>query len=324
MSTVPDGLYQYGGVPVGGREALGMGKVFFVIQTTAYLYNKPFHTDKLGAYADGKDRVYNTIQGALNACTSLNNDYVVLVPDHLGYTITSTLSFGYKMNVKLLCPAAYSGYDIGCNRLAPITMSTANAPVVTMTGHHCEIAGLTFVNAASTTGSGSAISAAASTGYYSNIHHNLFEMYTSGATNTPIIGNATSGLTWSRIHHNKFIAYSGASTTIAAIINLAANATGLDVDYNYISIGDGMTVTSGITNLSVKGSVKFNTFNAAQAQGGSSAGAFGAAITSAPAVAVIGNRVAGATGTGLAGGTANYNYVDNRDAQAGGETAIET
>lgn len=318
-STAKDTLAHMGGVPLGGREAIGMGQVYYVIQTTAYLYDDAFMRSKDGFYKDGTARVHTTIQAALACVKSLRNDYVILVPDHLGYTITAALDLRYQMCFKFLCPPAYSGYDVGCNRLAPITQSTTDTAIIPLTGHHCEVAGITFVNAASdATATGSAISAAANCGFYSNVHHNLFEMYTSGGTNIPIIGNATSGMAWSRIHRNKFIGYSGASTTMAKLISIAANATGVDVDHNYISIGDGNTVTLGIANYSVKGSVKYNTFNEAGAAGGMSAGTFGDCIAVTPAVGVIGNRGAVATGNLLTGGTSSNTYCDNQDAVSGG------
>jgi hypothetical protein len=305
MSTFGDQVYQFGGVPVGGREALGIGNVYYVFQTTAYLYGDALHTAKLGQYRDGSQRCHATIQSALNAVKSLRNDYVILIPDHLGYTITAALDFRYRMNMKFLCPPAYSGYAIGCNRLAPITQSTTDTAIIPLTGHHCEVAGITFVNAASdATASGSAISAAANCGFYSNIHNNLFEMYLSGATNIPIIGNVTSGMAWSQIHHNRFMAYSGTGATQAALINIAANATGVSVDSNQIHLGDANTYTKVINNLSVKGSANHNTI----VDGG-------ATVTKAITISDKGmagnNLYAGVTSTLAAGGTVDRTFVQN-------------
>lgn len=319
MTSFGDPVYQMGGVPVGGLETAAIGNIYYVFQTAAYNYDQPYEISKRGQYPDGNERVHNTIQSALSACRSLRNDVVLVMPDHLGYTITSTLSFAYQMNVKLLCPPAYTGYQHGCNRLAPITMSTTDTAVATMTGHHCEIAGITFVNAASdATASGSAIASAASTGYYSNIHHNLFEMYTSGATNIPIIGNATSGLSRSQIHHNRFTHYSGASDTLASVISIAANSTATSVDDNVFLLGNTTTYTTVINNLSVKGSIFRNYINAGAAQGGMGAATVTKAITAGASTMAADNKFGGLTTYLATGGTVDRSWVENYAGLNGG------
>ena len=319
MTTVGDGLFQYGGVPVGGYDSTTIGNIYYVFQTTAYLYDSLFERSKRGQYDDGNQRVHNTIASALSACKSLRNDAVIVMPDHLGYTITATLTHGYQMAVKLLCPPAYAGYSCGCNRLAPITMSTTDTPVLTMTGHHCEVAGLTFVNAASdATASGSAISSASATGYYSNIHHNLFEMYTDGATNIPIIGNATDGMTRSQIHNNRFTHYSGASDTIVSIVDIAANSTATSVDDNVFLLGNTTTYTTVIKNLSVKGTVFRNYINAGAAQGGMGAATVTKAITIGTSTMAADNRFGGLTTYLASGGTVDRSWVENYAGLNGG------
>ena len=319
MSTFPDGLYHYGGVPVGGIEAAGLGNVYYVAQTTRYQYTSDFYQSKKGIYPDGSQRLHNTLQAALTATSSDRNDYVIVFPDYLGYSITSTLSWAYKQHVTLICPSAMAGFDVGCDRGGVITMATTDTPVITLTGHHAQVAGLTIVNAASDAAtSASGISAAASCAFYSRIHHNHFEMYTDGATNSPILGNATSGLAYSRIWNNKFHNYSGSGDTIAAVINIAANATAVDVVGNELHT-NANTWTVGIANYSVQGMTKDNVVCAGV--GATVSAAIGA---NAAETAIIGNRLQVATGEGLTGGTADNTFVDNKDAENGGAVEIET
>ena len=322
MSTFPDGLYQYGGVPVGGVMSLGIGNVYYVVQSSNDGY-ADFTNERQGTYHnDSSWRVHATIASALAVTVAERNDYVIVLPDSADYDITAVLTMD-KKSVHLVCPAGL-GYDIGANNAARVHQETANTGMIALTGQSCEIAGLFFKNAASTAATAAAIYSA-SAGYCSHIHHNFFAILLSGATNSPMIATGTDGLAWSTIQRNRFCSYTGTSATLAACVLIPGPATGCAVDYNDFTVGDGNTWTAAINNAAVKGSVKFNTFSEAAASGaGDSAGTFTACITAGLGVAVIGNRGGVLTGHLLSGGTANRSFCENFDGETGGSVSVVT
>jgi hypothetical protein len=309
MTVFPDQLFQFGGVPTGGAEALGIGNVYYVIQSTNDSYAS-FYPQRQGHYKDGSARVHTTIASALTATVSERNDYVIVMPDSSDYDITATLTMD-KKSVHLICPAGL-GYDVGANNAARIHMATADTPIITLTGQACEIAGFFFKNAASTASTGACIYAS-SAAYCANIHHNFFAMTLSGATNSPMIAGASDGLAWSTIARNRFMSYAGTSATLASCILIPAAATGVTVNSNDFTVGDGNTWTTCIDNASVKGSCKFNTATTCGEQSGMSAGTITNAFTVGTSGSCIGNLGAVPTATLISGGTASQSFCFNWD-----------
>lgn len=132
MTTAPDGLFQYGGVPVGGSAVgYGVGNVYYVMQSTNALYSTEFLTSKVGHYADKSARVHTSITTALAATVSSRNDYVIVMPDTSDYDEGATLTMS-KANVHLICPAGL-GAPVGCMRGASIDPNTGEH-AITITG----------------------------------------------------------------------------------------------------------------------------------------------------------------------------------------------
>lgn len=71
MTTVSDGLYQYGGVPVGYPFILQTGKAFFVRPSTGSDGNK----------GRSPDNALQTLAKALSLCTANKNDVVYLIDE---------------------------------------------------------------------------------------------------------------------------------------------------------------------------------------------------------------------------------------------------
>ena len=324
MSTFPDGLFQYGGVPVGGSPiGLGIGNVYYVIQTSNDSYASMVE-DKQGIYHnDGSWRVHTTIASALSSTVTERNDYVIIVPDNSDYDLTATCTMD-KKSVHVICPAGLI-WQVGAPNAARIHQNTADTPIFTMSGAACEVAGLYFKNAASTAAAGATIYGATGS-YCVSIHNNFFAYVSSGGTNSPCIANIASseGFGWGKIWNNKFYTMTGASTTTAAMILIAAQAGGVDIDGNEFMVDDGNTVTAAINSASIKGTIKNNYFHEMITQGGTGAGTFTGAITITNAQGVIGNRGSVLTGHMIAGGTANACFSDNHDGHVGGATEIET
>lgn len=328
MTTFGDMVRQFGGIPVGGVEALGMGHVYYVMQTTNANYAE-FAAKHTRQYKDdGSSMLHNTIQSALDATKSERNDYVIVTPDAGKYNLTTALTMS-KRNVHLICPAGL-GRTCGATKAATIQQDTADTSIFTLTGRGCEIAGFIFINAPSTTGPSAIYSNEGYVATYddagagsSHIHHNLFWMYLSAGANPPMIAGVTNSWAWSRIERNEFLIYAGGQT-IATIINLGDSATGVKVDYNECTISDGATATIGFNVTAVKGSCSYNTLNESYGEGAGSQGNFGAAINIGIMTAAVGNRGAVYTDHFLSGGTDERTFCDNRDATAGGDVTVET
>jgi len=313
MSTFPDQVLQFGGVPTGDIMALGMGNVYYVIQSTNDAYVR-FVGERQGYYKDGSKRVHTTIASALSATVAERNDYVIVMPDNADYDITTTLTMDKKC-VHLICPAGL-GYDVGANNAARIHQATADTPIITLASGSasCEIAGFYFKNTASTAAAGATIYAESGGGYCSNIHNNHFAMVVSGGTNSPSIAQANDGLLYSTIHGNRFITTTGTSATIAAVIYIQGPATGATVNSNDFVISNTCTATTLINNNAVMGSIKFNTGTACGADsGGVGEGQITNAFTIRTSGSCIGNMAAVKTATLISGGTASQSFCFNWD-----------
>jgi hypothetical protein len=71
MTTFGDQVYQYGGMPVGGK--MTTGNVFFVSSV---------RTNTLGATGTRPSSPFATLDAATNACTANNGDIVYIMPNH--------------------------------------------------------------------------------------------------------------------------------------------------------------------------------------------------------------------------------------------------
>lgn len=320
MTTFPDQVFQFGGVPVG---ALAVGNVYYVIKKSEAFYDV-FLEARQGTYPDGSLRVHPDdgdglgIQAALDACVANRNDYVIVQPSQDDYDLTVALTMSKKA-VHLLCPAGFS-YAIGANNASRLHQ-TGSAPVIEVSGSAVEIAGFYFKNKA--VEGGIIIS---NTTYGLNIHNNFWAMSLSTSTNEPMIGpllsNSGDAGAWSTIERNFIQSTNGTSATIAAIIRFNSDATGVRVINNHIGIGDGNnTATVGILNYAVKGMTNDNDFFAYQTASG--AGVFTHCVQIHASGVAYGNRGNVADSELIVGGTAGLSFIQNYNSVSGGTQDTE-
>ena len=337
MTTVSDGLFQYGGQPVG--PTLGVGNIYYVYNTTSS--SASYMQKRYGAkrYSDDNSNILhphtctsttNSVDGfttALACTVEDRNDYVVVMPSNdTYYRITSALDMTKKA-VHLICPAGL-GYERGATNAARFRMATASVNNLNVSDASIEIAGLFFQNA----DKGSAITLTSGSGYSPNIHHNTFYLiWLAGAQVGAIVGSGDGGLHGS-IEHNHIISGGGGALTCAGgLIVITASATACKVCHNEITIGVTQVATIGINNQAVRGRTDYNLFSEAGGVGDNPA--HGGTITSClymhASGSATGNRCNVGTGQFITtGGTASHSFNDNMDAVtegAGGITAqLET
>lgn len=242
-----------------------LGKVFFVCHadnaTTAGLMNE-FPVDK-----DGVPRVYVTtsgeatddlaIQAALDACVSGRNDYVIIMPGNGNdYDLGALLTMS-KNDVHLISLEAINANPdrIGASRQVVLEQTLAATDVVYITGQNCEFAGFYIKNKPNY--SAVQIGATAHSAY---IHHNLMYMIVDTTMSVPVVDlNTTPGAIYCTVSNNYLTSQSG--TCLAGIYANSSN-TGCMVTKNYIVVGDGATLTTGIMNHAYKGVTQYNTVGA--------------------------------------------------------------
>ncbi len=322
MTTVADGLFQYGGVPVG---QLGIGNIYYVIKSSE-AYASRFIKARQGTYSDGSTRVHeddgsgNGIQSALDDTVANRNDYVVVQPSQDDYDLTEALTMSKKA-VHLVCPAGIS-YGIGANNACRLHQ-TGSDPVIEVSDSAIEVSGLYLKNAA--TEGGIIIS---DDSYGLHIHNNYWAMNLNTATNEPMLGPLIANTTgnagaWSTFENNFIQSQSGASATIAAIIRFNPQATGVRVINNHIGIGDtDNTATVGILNNSVKGMTNDNDFFAYQTASG--VGIFTHCVSIHASGVAYGNRGNVADGEIVVGGTSNKSFILNFNSASGGTQDDQT
>jgi len=324
LSVFPDGLFQYGGVPVGSVDSLAIGHVYYVMQTTNPNYVEFSSTHTRAYNDDGSWMLHNTIQSALDVTKTERNDYVIVMPDNDDYDLTAALTMT-KRNVHLICPAGI-GPEAGSTNAARIHQNTANTEIIILSSaaDGCEIAGFWFKLVTTQTSTFNISVPSASTGQCSNIHHNTFNVTCSGSTGGGAIGLEAGGSgNYSNIHHNRFY-FTGNGATATYGVYLATTQSVFA--YNDTHVINGATVTYGVRCNGVGSIVKYNNFYAHPASVGIAASAFGAAIyvdATNDSTCVIGNRGAVITGTMIDGGTADTMFCDNRSAVNGGVLCVD-
>ena len=324
--------WPFGGItaPLFSGISLGAGSLY-VVANTIDTYAYPAAQKRFGKLRnqDGSPVFFahnatasaiaeNGIKEALAQCKANRNDHVIVLPSSGSYYTDEALTVATE-TTHLIAPAGMSPGLIGATKTVRIAQITASTPVLNLTANYCEVAGLWMKNYYS------AATIVLTAAQCADLHHNYFALQWTGGTNLPAIQGLTTGGAWGCIHHNYIVSQAGNTATCAAMILIDATATSARVEDNLLVVGDGNTATVGINNQAVKGTIIGNFFSEANAQGGASAGVFGACIGSGASCAVINNRGAVATGHMLdAAGTTNVSYSDNRDGQAGGATPVTT
>lgn len=292
---------------------LGVGHVYRVIKSSEPYYDQ-FIREHQGYYPDGSAKVYpddgsgDGIQAALDATVEGRNDYVIVQPSNSDYDLTAALTLSKKC-VHLICPAGL-GLERGATNACRLEQTTAATEIFIVSDASIEIAGFYLKHYQNVT----AIQLETGLAYSPNIHHNNIAMNTSSTTCEPLINGTGDGGAYGDIHHNWIYASGGNDTTVAAIIAIEASATMAKVNYNEITIGDGMTATVGIRNLATKGMVAYNMFG-----GAGDDGSYTHCIQVSAWGNAIGNRssCAGA-GVIVVGGTDEFSFSDNMNSVGGG------
>jgi len=136
MSTVPDGLYEYGGVPV-GMAVLQPRDVRWVYATA----DTALHKKLLETTPDG-NRLHTTVAAAHTATTASRNDVVFLTPETHNQTATITWS---NSNTHLIGMHNGSRWANSC--IIQNTSASTVVPVFTLSGSNCLIKNIHFKNA---------------------------------------------------------------------------------------------------------------------------------------------------------------------------------
>jgi len=323
MTTVTDGLYQYGGMPVGG-DTLGLGNVYYIYDKNGAAApdiekrfgRKKYHNDHSNILHkhDATTSAATTcgFTSALAATKAGRNDYVVVLPTesiYEDYYVHALLTMS-KKSVHLVCPAGM-GPEVGACHAA-IVWQKQDLDLIDVAGMSIEIAGLGFVNY-----DGQSSIVLTENGRHPSIHHNtLFTWWLSGAQVGVIVGSGGGG-GWGSIDHNWIVGWGCAAgiTCADGAIYLAAQATGARVHHNEITIGDGGIMTIGINNGAHKGMTNFNTFSSS---GGVTSTAITNCVNIAAKAGAIGNLCAVAHNAAVSGGTDEVSFVRNYSASSGG------
>lgn len=126
MTTVSDGLYQYGGVPVGGEFTTG--NVFFVDSGVGSNSN-----------SGKKNSPFATLDYAIGKCTASNGDLIYLMP---GHAETTTAIAADVAGIQIV------GVGVGRNR-PTLTATTAASDLIDVTAANIRIKNVRLVGAAS-------------------------------------------------------------------------------------------------------------------------------------------------------------------------------
>jgi hypothetical protein len=99
------------------------GNVYYAIQSSETFYSQ-FYEDNYVEYADGTFSIYNTIQGAFNACMANRGDTVFIIG---GWTITDTLTLDRIYGLKVIGGNPFNVYTGGSCEITYNGMGTCFA-----------------------------------------------------------------------------------------------------------------------------------------------------------------------------------------------------
>jgi hypothetical protein len=292
--------------PAGTQLNLGVGNVYYVVQTASAFY-KQFEADNQMKYADGTMAVQNTIHDAVNKMISERNDYVIVFPDATDYDEGETIALDVTSG-HLICPAAL-GPEIGCMRSATLDPNGAYH-AITVSGRGSEVAGLWIRGYADK----HCIYVTANGAY---IHHNECGMDSSGTLGSGIYGLAASD--GCRIEHNFIFANISGGTSVAGIkFENTCSRTMVRNNEVYCS---GATFTTGIymPDTDAWGICANNRVFEAP----SPAGTLSIGIQLGAGTFAYGNLIGiTTTANAIAGGTANESLVENYLSTGGSKVAV--
>ena len=308
MTNYPNGIMS-AGMPFG---MMGVGNVYNVVDGDEAFYND-FHRNRRTTYSDGSVNLHKTIASALAATVECRNDYVVVWPKNSDHDITAALAMDKKA-VHLVCPSGM-GYDMGSNNSCRIEQTTSSTSVFTITDAAVEIAGFylkPYTGVATISGTAGC--------YAANVHHNYFVLRGSVSSGASIL-TTTTAFAWGSIMRNKFESQVS-SATFGSIVTIQPAATGTEVSYNHVSVGNQSTATIGIENSAVLGNTNFNVFSECGTSSTTNGGTITACVSIHASSCAIGNRCAVASGGFSAGGTAGSSFCDNLDGRTTSGTDV--
>lgn len=278
---------------------LGIGEVFYVAVVGAV---RNWLAERVPS-----DHLFSTIAPAILKTVSYRNDYIVVTDGPYG--LTEALDLSGKVSVHLVGASGF-GMGVGSPGGAYIVQTGAYATIIL--GDFCEVAGLQIWNASGQV----AIYSSVKQGLH--IHHNFLRMTGASGITSGISLAGGWGSNYNRVEFNKLLHYAGSAARAAIEVGLG---TGQDVCNNEVIVFGGCTYNYGIINMSPGGQSNDNKLSDCGGNGTITEGILSKTTSGST---VIGNRIALPTTTGLTGGTANRSFVDNMDAQAGGNTKIES
>lgn len=185
MTTFADGVYQYGGMPVGGYPNFG-GKVFFV---------------KPASGADGNDgrsptRALKTLARAHALCTANKNDVVYLISESNTASATTdyqsaTLTWSKDLThlIGVCAPGKFSQRA----RVAQLSTATAIDPLIDVTADGCYFANFSIFHGVADATSLVALRVTGTRNYFENMHiagMGDATMVTAGAASLKIDGGS--------------------------------------------------------------------------------------------------------------------------------------
>jgi hypothetical protein len=287
------------------------GNVYYVLQSSK-AFAPSFIADHQKFYSDGSAQLVLDsgngagIQAAITACKGGRGDYIFVGTG--SYQLTSALTLAGKSSVHLV---SVNTQSVKYGAVGPaLLQQTGNFACLIMEAY-CEVAGFQFINKA-----GYSAITIADAKWRPNIHNNYFHMVQGTACS--IIASAGSGMSHGYICNNRFNTWVAGAITSAIVLPGAVSAT---VAENMIVNYSGTMDNAIDMGSSVQCVVIDNVISDC---GGAGTITNGIAIGNPTGNVAVGNRVGLPTGTAFSGGTANKSFVDNRDAQAGGATPVES
>lgn len=302
MFTSFSGMPNFAGAPIGNVYFVGRSTATSQFDAWVKRFGKMRYSD--GSWAFHSDPADGTgIQEAITGSTGSFNNYVFVAPGT--YTLAAALTTAGKSGTHLIGVNG-GNYDVGCT--TSVYLFQGGSYTGLTLSANTEVAGFAIKNKAAY----AAITVPAGI-FSTDIHNNFFMMVCGSACNI-VDATAAEANKMGRVHHNRF--YTEVTGNVTSAISLAAGYA-KDACYNVITLGGVGTMDYGINNQSEGGDTSFNIVS--EGPGTITNGIYIGNNGSA-----VGNNCAVVTGRGLAGGTAERSFVNNRDGASGGATPIQT
>jgi hypothetical protein len=289
-----------------------IGRVYYVCKQNSNAHK--WLSELYPVDSDGINRVYVCdgtadevqIQAAIDAAKGGTNSYIFVFPG--AYTLAAVITLSGKSSMHLV---AVNGGNVDIGASGAALLQQGGSAAILALESYAEVTGFQMINKA-----GYPAITMADGKWRPNVHHNYFHVTQGTACN--IIEGAGTGFSHGAITNNRFQTWVGGAMT--SYISITGSNSVLVKDntiVNYSGTVDyGILCGSGVQNLIVD--------NIITDCGGAGTITVGIDVGNATGNTAIGNRIATLSGRGLAGGTADRSFVDNRDSTSGGATPIET